>query len=117
MLIQLISHPKEKIHLMISLFLYITIFFHSEKIFLSYSPHGLRITKNELLSDKDYIEKLLLDMSDPIGVLLDQNAATPYCNTPVELCASVGNWADPNDLYVADDGVIRFVLQVQFSFG
>ena len=51
--------------------------------------------------------QLKLEITDQIGVILDQSTASSYCNSEVELCASVGNWEDPNDSYIADDGVIR----------
>jgi len=82
---------------------------HSEKIFLSYSPHGLSFTKKEPFSHVENIEQLLLEMIDQAGVLLDEPASTSYCNSKAELCASVGSWEDPNDLYIADDDVIRYV--------
>ena len=83
---------------------------YSEKVFLSYSSHALSFTKKELFSDAEDIEQLFLEMTDQDGILLDQEAGAPYCNSQVELCASVGNWEDPNDLYIADDGVIRWAV-------
>ena len=50
----------------------------------------------------------MLEISDPSGVYLDSEASLPYCNSAAELCASVGTWKDPNDLYIADDGVVRY---------
>ena len=76
-------------------------------MFLSYSPHGVSFTKKELFPYVENIMQLKLEITDQIGVILDQSTASSYCNSEVELCASVGNWEDPNDFYIADDGVIR----------
>ena len=74
-------------------------------MFLSYSPYALKFTKIETV--KEPYQQLQLEMSDFSGVKLDELVADEYCQSKVELCASVGFWSDPDVNYIADDGVVR----------
>ena len=85
-----------------------------EKYFLAYSPYALSSIKTKLTTKNNQFVDLSVELTDQSGVLLDSSSTHRYCNSEAELCASVGFWSDPNQHYIADDGVVRCVKTTRF---